>query len=336
MQCFSITEAAMKRREFIAVAAITAILPVPARAQRSILPVIGILGAPSAATYVQNVAALHQGLKEIGYVEGTNLTIEYRWADGQYDRLPTLATELVEKGVAIIVTIGGAPSTVAAKKATSTIPIVFTMTADPVQLGLVASLNRPGGNVTGVAILGVALEAKRLEILHELVPTAKLIAVLVNPKNPQAEIQATELAAASRTAGQEIFLLEASNNREIDVAFEVLADRGAGAVMIGQDTFFTSQPAQFAALAKRYAKPTISPWREHVGAGILISYGASIADGYRQAGVYAGRVLKGEKPADLPILQPTRFEMVINLRTAKELGVAVPPSLLAQSEEVIE
>jgi putative tryptophan/tyrosine transport system substrate-binding protein len=336
MRMFLHHEAAMQRREFIAGVGFTAILPIPARAQRSILPVIGILGAPSAATYVQNVAAVHQGLKEVGYVEGTNVTIEYRWADGQYDRLPTLASELVEKGVAIIVTIGGAPSTIAARKATSTIPIVFTMTADPVQLGLVASLNRPGGNITGVAILGVALEAKRLEILHELVPTAKLIAVLINPKNPQAEIQATELASASRTAGQEIFLLKASNNQEIDAAFEVLADRGAGAVIIGQDTFFTSQPAQFAALAKRYAKPTISPWREHVAAGILISYGASIADGYRQAGLYAGRVLKGEKPADLPILQPTRFEMVINLRTAKELGIAVPPSLLTQSDEVIE
>lgn len=326
----------MKRREFIAGLGIAATLPLPARAQKSILPVIGILGAPSAATYARNVAAIHQGLKEVGYVEGTNVTVKYRWADGQYDRLPVLASELVEKGVAIIITIGGAPSTIAAKKATSTIPIVFTMTADPVQLGLVASFNRPGGNITGIAILGVALEAKRLEILHELVPAAKLIAVLINPKNPQTESQAAELVSASRTAGQEILLLKASNNEEIDAAFETLAERDAGAVVVGQDTFFTSQPAQFAALAKRYAKPTISAWREHVGAGTLISYGASIADGYRQAGVYAGRVLKGEKPADLPILQPTKFEMVINLKTAKELGVTVPPSLLAQSDEVIE
>jgi putative tryptophan/tyrosine transport system substrate-binding protein len=328
--------AAMKRREFVAGLGIAATLPLPARAQKLTLPVIGMLGAPSAATYVQNVAAVHQGLNEAGYIDGTNVTIEYRWADGQYDRLPMLASELVEKGVAIIITIGGAPSTIAARNATSTIPIVFTMTADPVRLGLVASLNRPGGNITGVAILGVALEAKRLEILHELVPAAKLIAVLINPKNPQAEIQTIELAAASRTVGQEIILLEASNNQEIDTAFEVLADRGAGAVIIGQDTFFTSQPAQFAALAKRYAKPTISPWREHVSAGMLISYGASIADGYRQAGVYAGRVLKGDKPANLPIVQPTKFEMVINLRTAKALGVTVPPSLLAQSDEVFE
>jgi len=326
----------MRRREFIAGLGIAATLPLQARAQKSTLPVIGILGAPSPETYVQNVAAVHQGLKEAGYVEGMNVAIEYRWADGQYDRLPGLASELVEKRVAAIVTIGGAPSTVAAKNATSTIPIVFTMTADPVQLGLVASLNRPGGNITGVTILGVALEAKRLEILHELAPAAKLIAVLVNPKNPQAEIQTRELMAASHIAGQEIILLKASNNQEIDAAFEALADRGAGAVIIGQDTFFNSQPAQFATLSQRYAKPTISPWREHVVAGMLISYGASIADGYRQAGLYAGRVLAGEKPANLPIVQPTKFEMVINLKTAKALGLSVPPSLLAQSDEVIE
>jgi putative ABC transport system substrate-binding protein len=297
---------------------------------------IGFLGAPSSAPYVSNVAAINQGLKEAGYVEGTNVTIEYRWADGQYERLPALASELAEMRVAVIVAIGGAPSVIAAKNATSTIPIVFTMTADPVQLGLVASLNRPGGNITGIAILGVALEAKRLEMLRELVPTAKLIAVLVNPKNPQVEIQTDELAAASRTAGQEIILLKASNNLEIDAAFAALVDRGAGAVIIGQDTFFTSQPAQFAALAKRYAMPTISPWREHVSAGILISYGADITDGYRQAGVYAGRVLKGEKPANLPIVQPTKFELVINLKTAKALGLTVPPSLLAQADEAIE
>jgi len=326
----------MERREFIAGLGIAATLPFPARAQKSAPPVIGFLGAPSHGSYVHNVAAIHQGLKEAGYVEGINLTIEYRWADGQYERLPALASELVEKRVIAIVAIGGAPSTIAARNATSTIPIVFTMTADPVQLGLVASLNRPGGNITGVAILGVALEAKRLEILHELVPAAKLIAVLVNPKNPQVEIQTSELATASRKAGQEIIQLKASNNLEIEAAFKSLADRGAGAVIIGQDTFFTSQPAQFAELAKRYALPTISPWREHVVAGGLISYGASIADGYRQAGAYAGRILAGEKPANLPIVQPTKFEMVINLNTANALGLTVPPSLLAQSDDVIE
>jgi putative ABC transport system substrate-binding protein len=325
----------MKRREFVTLLGGAAAWPLTAQAQAA-LPTIGFLGAPSAVSYVKNVAAIHQGLKEAGYVEGTNVTIENRWADGQYDRLPALASELVERRVAVIVTIGRAPSVVAAKNATSTIPIVFNMTADPVQLGLVASLNRPGGNITGVAILGVALEAKRLEILHELVPAAKLIAVLVNPKNPHVEIQTDQLAEASRRAGQEIIQLKASNNLEIDAAFEALANRGVGAVIIGQDTFFTSQPAQFAALAKRYAMPAISPWREHVTAGILISYGASITDGYRQAGVYTGRVLKGEKPANFPVVQPTKFEMVINLKTAKALGLTVPPSLLAQADEVIE
>jgi putative ABC transport system substrate-binding protein len=225
---------------------------------------------------------------------------------------------------------------IAAKHATSTIPVVFTMTADPVQLGLVASLNRPGGNITGVAFMGLALEAKRLEMLRELVPTANLIAVLINPGNPQAEIQTDELVVAGRTAGQEILVLKASNNPEIEAAFATLADRSAGAIMIGQDTFFTSQPAEFAVLAKRYAMPVMSPWRDHVAAGALISYGASITDAYRQAGVYTGRILKGEKPADLPVVQPTKFELTINLNTAKALGLPVPPSLLARADEVIE
>jgi putative tryptophan/tyrosine transport system substrate-binding protein len=325
----------MDRREFITLIGGAATSPLTARAQPA-LPTIEFLGAPSAASYVQNVAAIHQGLKEAGYVEGTNVNIENRWADGQYDRLPALASELVEKRVAVIVAIGGAPSIVAAKNVTSAIPIVFLMTADPVQLGLVASLNRPGGNIKGIAILGVALEAKRVQILHELVPTAKLIAVLVNPKNPQIETQIAELAAASRAAGQEIIPLKASTNLEIDAAFEALADRGVGAVIIGQDTFFTSQRAQIAALAKKYSMPTMSAWREQVSVGILISYGASIIDGYRQAGVYTGRVLKGEKPANLPVVQPTKFELVINLKTAKALGLTVPPSLLSQADEVIE
>jgi len=326
----------MRRREFISLLGGAAAWPLAARAQQPVLAVIGFLGAPSPASYADNVAAIRRGLNEAGYDEGRNVTIEYRWADGQYDRLPTLASELVGMGVAIIVPIGGAPSVVAAKNATSTIPIVFAMTADPVQLGLVASLNRPGSNITGITTLGVALEAKRLEKLHELVPKAKLIAVIVNPKNPQVEFQTNELARASRAAGQEILVLKASNNPEIDAAFMTLADRGAGAVIIGQDTFFTSQPAQFATLTKRYAIPAVSPWREHVAAGVLMSYGASIADAYRQAGIYTGRVLKGEKPADLPIVQPTKFELVINLKTAKALGLEIPPTLLATAEELIE
>ncbi len=326
----------MRRREFITVVGSAMAWPRMAQAQQPAVPTIGFLGAPSSASYAQNAAAIRRGLSEAGYVEGRNVTIEYRWADGQYDRLPALASELVGKRVAAIVAIGGAPSVIAAKNATSTIPIVFTMTADPVQLGLVTSFNRPGGNITGIAILGVALEAKRLEMLHELVPTAKLIGVVVNPKNPQFEIQTDELAAASRSTGQEIVVLKASTNSEIDAAFATLADRRAGAVIIGQDTFFTSQPTQFAALAKRYAIPAISPWREHVSAGILLSYGANITDAYRQAGNYTGRVLKGERPAELPIMQPTKFELVINLKTAKALGVEIPPMLLSTAEEVIE
>jgi putative tryptophan/tyrosine transport system substrate-binding protein len=326
----------MKRRRFITlIGGAAAAWPLIARAQPT-LPTIGFLGAPSRASYGPNVAAIHQGLKEAGYIEGTNLAIEHRWADGQYDRLPALASELAGKGVAVIVTIGGAPAVIAAKHATSTIPVVFTMTADPVQLGLVASLNRPGGNITGVAFMGLALEAKRLEMLRELVPAAKLIAVLLNPGNPQAEIQTDELVAAGRTAGQEILLLKASNNPEIEAVFATLADRGAGAIMIGQDTFFTSQPAQLAALAKRYAMPVMSPWRDHVAAGALISYGASITDAYRQAGIYTGRILKGEKPAELPVVQPTKFELTINLKTAKALGLTLPTALLASADEVIE
>jgi putative tryptophan/tyrosine transport system substrate-binding protein len=326
----------MKRRRFITlIGGAAAAWPLIARAQPT-LPTIGFLGAPSRASYGPNVAAIHQGLKEAGYIEGTNLAIEHRWADGQYDRLPALASELAGKGVAVIVTIGGAPAVIAAKHATSTIPVVFTMTADPVQLGLVASLNRPGGNITGIAFMGLALEAKRLEMLRELVPAAKLIAVLLNPGNPQAEIQTDELVAAGRTAGQEILLLKASNNPEIEAVFATLADRGAGAIMIGQDTFFTSQPAQLAALAKRYAMPVMSPWRDHVAAGALISYGASITDAYRQAGIYTGRILKGEKPAELPVVQPTKFELTINLKTAKALGLTLPTALLASADEVIE
>ena len=327
----------MQRREFITlIGGAAAAWPLVAHAQKTAMPVIGFLGAPSSEPYAAYVAAIRRGLNEAGYVEGRNLVIEYRWADGQYDRLPALAAELIGKGVAVIVPIGGAPSVVAAKNATSTIPIVFAMTADPVQLGIVASLNRPGGNITGAAIMGVALEAKRLEMLHELVPTAKSIAVILNPNNPQFEIQSNEVAAASRISGQEVRVLKASNNPEIEAAFATLADRGAGAVVIGQDTFFTSQLVQFAALTKRYAIPAVSPWREHVTAGVLMSYGASIADAYFQAGIYTGRVLKGEHPADLPVVQPTKFELTINLKTAKALGITVPPSLLTSADELIE
>jgi putative ABC transport system substrate-binding protein len=275
-------------------------------------------------------------LREVGFVEGQNVAIEYRWAEGQYDRLPALAADLVSRQVAVIVPIGGAPAVVAARATTSTIPIVFNMTADPVQLGLVANLNRPGGNITGVAMMGVELEPKRLELLHEVVPTAALIAMLLNPNNAQIEPQSRPLQEAARTLGQQVVLLSASNESEIETAFTTLVERRAGALLVGPDTFFTSKPELFIALAARYRIPAIYHVREFAAQGGLMSYGADLKDSYRQTGVYVGRVLKGEKPADLPVTQPTRFEFVINLKTAKALGLDIPLKLHAFADEVIE
>jgi putative tryptophan/tyrosine transport system substrate-binding protein len=326
----------MRRREFIAELSGAAAWPITARAQQPVLPVVGFLGAISPAPYARYVAAIHQGLKEAGYIEGQNVRFEYRWAEGHYDRLPKLATDLVDHHVAVIVPIGGAPPTAAAKAATSIIPIAFNMLADPLELGLVASLDRPGGNLTGVAMMGVELEAKRLELLHEAVPAATLIAVLLNPSNAHAESQIREVQSAARASGQQIIILNASTEGELEAVFESVVKERAGAVLVGSDTFFTSEPILFVLLTARHAIPAIYPWRSHVDAGGLMSYGASLLDAYRQTGVYAGKILDGAKPADLPIIQPTKFELVINMRAAKVIGLTLPSTLLARADEVIE
>jgi putative ABC transport system substrate-binding protein len=288
----------MRRRNFIALLGGAAAWPVAARAQQAAMPVVGILGAPSAASYTRHVAAIHQGLKEAGYIEGQNVRLEYRWAEGRYDSLPALAAELVSQHVAIIVAIGGAPPTVAAKAATSTIPIVTNIGADPVQLGLVASLNRPGGNVTGVSMLATILEAKRLELLHELVPTATLIAMLVNPNNPQSETQVRDVQEAARALGQRISVLHASTERGLETVLAAPVQERGDALLVGADVFFASQPIMFVLLTARHAIPAIYPWRSHVDAGGLMSYGASVLDSYRQTGVYTGREREGNRSCD--------------------------------------
>jgi ABC-type uncharacterized transport system substrate-binding protein len=326
----------VNRREFITLlgsTAVTCTWPIAARAQQPTMPVVGFLGAPSAGPYARYVAAIHQGLKEAGYVEGQNVRFEYRWAEGHYDRLAALAAELVRLQVSVIVPIGGAPPTVAAKAATSTIPIAFNMLADPLELGLVASLNRPGGNLTGVAMMGVELEAKRLELLREAVPTAAAIAI---PSNAHAESQVREVQRAAHAMDQQIAIINASTEGELETAFASVVKERAGALLVGSDTFFTSKPALFVLFTARHALPAIYPWRSHVDAGGLMSYGASLIDAYRQAGVYAGQILKGAKPADLPIMEPTKFELVINLQCAKAIGLTLPPTLLARVDEVIE
>jgi putative tryptophan/tyrosine transport system substrate-binding protein len=300
------------------------------------MPVVGFLSSVSPGPWTHLVAAFRQGLSEAGYVEGRNVAIEFRWAQGQYDRLPALAADLVHRQVAVLVATGGTMTTLAAKAATTKIPIVFTIGGDPVQLGIVASLARPGGNITGVNIFTSEMGAKRLGLLHQMVPTAALIAVLINPKNPNAGAMSKEIPEAARTVGQKIHTLTASTERDLDAAFKTASQLGAGALLVAADPFFNSRRDYIVALAARHAIPAMYEQREFALAGGLMSYGTNLSHGYRQTGLYTGRVLKGEKPADLPVVQSTEFEFVINLNAAKALGLEVPPGLSTSADEVIE
>jgi putative tryptophan/tyrosine transport system substrate-binding protein len=327
----------VKRREFITLLGGAAAWPLAARAQQGAMPMIGLLGSETPNWYTDRLRAFREGLAQTGYVEGRNVTIDYRWAEGRNDRLPSLAAELVQQQVALIATLGNTASALAAKAATSTIPIVFRIAADPVEVGLVASLSRPGGNLTGVTTLGVELGPKQLALLREVVPTATVVALLVNPTNPAlAETQSRVVPAAARTLGLSLPVLNASIDRDFDAVFARLAQLRAGALVIGVDAFFNSHSAQLAALATRHAVPTISAYQEFTAAGGLMSYGGSIIAASHDAGVYAGRILNGEKPADLPVMQSTKVSLTINLKTAKALGLEVPITLQAGADEVIE
>jgi putative ABC transport system substrate-binding protein len=326
------------RREFITLlGGAAAAWPLAASAQQSTLPVIGFLSNASPDMYARRLYAFGQGLKESGFVEGKNVDVEYRWAEGHNSRLPALAAELVRRQVAVIVAAGGTPAALVAKAATTTIPIVFGVAVDPVEAGLVASLNRPGGNLTGVTNLNVEVGPKRLELVHELLPTATIIAVLVNPTSPNiAELFSRAMQQAARTLGLELHVLHAITDRDFEAAFARVLQLRAGALVISPDVFFNTRSEQLAALSLRHAVPAIYQYRPFAAAGGLMSYGSDETEYYRLVGIYSGKILKGEKPADLPVVQSTKVELIINLKTAEALGLTVPLPLLGRAEEVIE
>ena len=326
----------MIRREFITLLGGAVAWPLSARAQQTTMPVIGFLGSASAEPGAGFLAMFRSGLEETGYVEGQNVTIEYRWAENQYDRLPGLAADLVRRRVSVIVASGGPVTPTAAKAATSTIPIVFTATSDPVKLGLVASLSRPDGNVTGTSAFTVELDAKRMEVLREMVPAARVIGAFVNPTRTDANAQSRAVEDAARALSWEVRILNAESEADIDAAFASVLEQKISALVVGADPFFNSHRVKIVRLAERHALPAIYMNREFVTAGGLASYGTNIGIGYRQAGIYAGQILKGARPADLPVVQPTKYELIINLKTAQALGLDIPPTLLARADEVIE
>ena len=327
----------MRRRDFITLLGGSAITwPSAARAQQAAPPVVGFLGSGSLQSDAFRLAAVQQGLTESGYVEGRNVAFEYRWAEDHYERLPALAAELVRRGIAVLISIGGNTSAVAAKSSTATIPVVFATGSDPIKLGLVTSLNRPGGNVTGVNFLTEMLVAKQLEVLYETIPRTPLIGFLVNPTNANAEADTKSVLAAAESLGQKLVVVQAQTDSELEAAFVALVRQRAGALMVMGDAFFLSRRNKLVELAARQAIPAIYNLREYAIAGGLMSYGTSITDAHRIAGLYAGRILNGEKPADLPVQQSTKVELVINLKTAKGLGLAIPLPLLGRADEVIE
>ena len=326
----------MRRREVITLIGGAASWPIAARAQQAAMPVIGFMHTASADQFTHLVSAFRTGLKEVGYIEGQNVVIEYRWAEGQYDRLPKFAADLVARQVSVLAATGGDQSGLAAKATNTTIPIVFEVGGDPVQLGLVASLNRPGGNLTGTTLLSAELAPKRLELLHDLVPKAINVALLVNPTSPDADAQAKELQAVAPAVGMQVQVFQAGNDSDLDDAFAAMAERNANALVLQADPFFTNRRDRLVSLANRHAIPAMYPFREFATAGGLMTYGADIAEVFRETGVYTGRILRGQSPADLPVLQPTKFDLVLNLKAAKALGITVPLTLQMTANDVIE